>query len=176
MAFCSKCGAQIGDKDKFCPSCGAMIGAACSDSGANKNRQQTEYRSAESAAGQQNEQGFDPADVAQNKAMGILSYLGFLVLIPLLAAKNSKYARFHANQGLILFLTEACIGILAWIIPNIFFGLWYVSGIYHLLNALNIVFKLLDLACLGLSIYGIVNAAQGKKCELPVIGKIKLVK
>lgn len=175
MAFCSKCGAQIGETDRFCPSCGAAAGAAsCADSGA--NGQQTEYRSAESAAGQQNEQGFDPADVAQNKAMGILSYFGLLVLIPLLAAKNSKYARFHANQGLILFLAEVCIGIVSWIVPSIFLGIWYVGGIYYLVKALNIIFKLLDLACLGLSIYGIVNAAQGKKQELPVIGKFRLVK
>ena len=156
MAFCSKCGAQIGETDRFCPSCGAAAGAAsCADSGA--NGQQTEYRSAESAAGQQNEQGFDPADVAQNKAMGILSY-------------------FHANQGLILFLAEVCIGIVSWIVPSIFLGIWYVGGIYYLVKALNIIFKLLDLACLGLSIYGIVNAAQGKKQELPVIGKFRLVK
>lgn len=175
MAFCSKCGAQIGESDRFCPSCGAAAGAAsCADSGA--NGQQAEYRSAEPAAGQQNEQGFDPADVAQNKAMGILSYFGLLVLIPLLAAKNSKYARFHANQGLILFLLEVCIGIVSWIVPSIFLGIWYVGGIYYLVKALNIIFKLLDLACLGLSIYGIVNAAQGKKQELPVIGKFRLVK
>ena len=108
--------------------------------------------------------------------MGILAYLGFLVLIPLLAAKNSKYARFHANQGLIVFLAEVCIGIVSWIIPNIFLGLGYVSGIYYLVKVLNAIFKLLDLGCLALSIFGIVNAAQGKKKELPVIGKFRLIK
>ena len=40
---------------------------------------------------------FDSNDVAQNKVMGILAYIGFLFLVPLLAAKDSKYARFHAN-------------------------------------------------------------------------------
>ncbi len=172
MAFCSKCGAQIGEEAQFCPSCGAAVGAA-SGAGTGANGQQTEYRS---AAGQQNVNGFDPADVAQNKAMGILSYLGILVLIPLFAAKNSKYARFHANQGLILFLLEVCIGIVSWIVPSIFLGIWYVGGIYYLVKALNVIFKLLDLGCLALSIFGIVNAAQGKKQELPVIGKFRLVK
>lgn len=172
MAFCSKCGAQIGEEAQFCSSCGAAVGAA-SGAGTGANGQQTEYRS---AAGQQNVNGFDPADVAQNKAMGILSYLGILVLIPLFAAKNSKYARFHANQGLILFLLEVCIGIVSWIVPSIFLGIWYVGGIYYLVKALNVIFKLLDLGCLALSIFGIVNAAQGKKQELPVIGKFRLVK
>ena len=33
--------------------------------------------------------------------MAILAYFGILVLIPILAAKDSKFARFHANQGLL---------------------------------------------------------------------------
>ena len=41
-------------------------------------------------------------DVESNKAMAVLSYLGILVLVPLLGAKNSPFARFHTNQGLIL--------------------------------------------------------------------------
>ena len=45
---------------------------------------------------------FDKADVEQNKVMAILAYFGILVLIPILAAKDSKFARFHANQGLLL--------------------------------------------------------------------------
>ena len=45
---------------------------------------------------------FHPQDIAQNKAMAILAYLGILVLIPIFAAKNSAFAKFHANQGLIL--------------------------------------------------------------------------
>ena len=44
------------------------------------------------------------ADAEQNKVFGILAYLGILCLIPLLAAKDSRFARYHANQGLVLFL------------------------------------------------------------------------
>ena len=39
------------------------------------------------------------ADVQNNKVMAVLSYIGILVLIPILAAKESPFARFHANQG-----------------------------------------------------------------------------
>ena len=45
---------------------------------------------------------FDNQDIQNNKIMAILSYFGILVLVPILAAKESKFARFHANQGLIL--------------------------------------------------------------------------
>ena len=47
---------------------------------------------------------FDPRDIEQNKLMAILAYLGILVIIPILAAKESKFARFHSNQGLILLI------------------------------------------------------------------------
>src|SRR5580692_8759272 len=46
-----------------------------------------------------------PADVAQNKMVATLAYVGPLVIVPLLAAPNSKFARFHANQALALFLS-----------------------------------------------------------------------
>ena len=42
---------------------------------------------------------FDQKDIEQNKVMALLSYLGILVLVPLLGAKGSKYARFHTSQG-----------------------------------------------------------------------------
>src|SRR3954470_1008619 len=46
----------------------------------------------------------DTSDIEQNKVYAILAYLGPLFLVPLLAAPNSKFARYHANQGLVLFL------------------------------------------------------------------------
>jgi len=105
---------------------------------------------------------FDPTDIAQNKTMGILAYLGILVLIPIFAAKTSKYARYHANQGLILFLIEFVFGI----ILNILLGISAVFAIFGLLN----------FAFLALLIIGIINASSGKAKELPIIGKYILLK
>lgn len=42
---------------------------------------------------------FEQEDINQNKVMAVLAYIGILVLVPLLAAPNSKYARYHVNQG-----------------------------------------------------------------------------
>ena len=47
-----------------------------------------------------------------DKLMGVLAYLGILVLIPLLAAKDSKFAQFHAKQGLTLFIGEVILFVL----------------------------------------------------------------
>ena len=53
---------------------------------------------------------FDKKDIEDNSVMGLLAYIWILWLIPLLAAKNSKFAKFHANQGLILFILEVIGG------------------------------------------------------------------
>ena len=62
---------------------------------------------------------FDPQDIASNKVMGVLAYIGILVLIPIFAAKNSPFARFHANQGLILFIAELCLMVISWLLGGI---------------------------------------------------------
>ena len=99
MPFCSKCGEPVTENDKFCPKCGTPTAPqpqAAPDMPVMPNVQPAP------GAGQQNSGDFaaqvaalnntadttaefDPADIASNKAMAILSYFGLLVLIPLLA-------------------------------------------------------------------------------------------
>ena len=40
-----------------------------------------------------------------------MAYIGFLVLVPLIAVPKSKFARFHANQGLVLLIGEVAYNI-----------------------------------------------------------------
>ncbi len=109
---------------------------------------------------------FDPADIQQNKVMGILAYFSWLVLVPLLAAPNSRFARFHANQGIVLAICEVGVGIVFGILGIIpFIGLLFL-----------ILMSLVQICCLVMAILGIVSAANGQCKELPLIGKIKLLK
>lgn len=101
----------------------------------------------------------DPADVEKNKVMAILAYIIFF--IPLLAAKESKFAMYHANQGLVLFLLAIAVSIVGSIIPLL--G-WFV------------ILPIGSLLVLILAILGIVNAAKGEMKPLPVIGKISIIK
>ncbi|MBR3286090.1 MAG: zinc ribbon domain-containing protein [Bacteroidales bacterium] len=100
----------------------------------------------------------DQADINSNKVMAILAYLGILVLIPLFAAKDSKFARFHTNQGLLLLLVAILCGVISRIPVIGFLGsiLGFISGIF--------------------AIIGIVYAIQGKAKELPLIGKYRILK
>ncbi len=108
----------------------------------------------------------DEDDIANNKAMGILSYLGILVLIPIFSAKESKFARFHANQGLVLLISYVVV----------IFACGILSGIPYLGWMFSIARRLVYLVALIFAILGIVNANSGKAKELPIIGHFKILK
>ena len=99
----------------------------------------------------------DSADASANKVMAILAYFGILVLVPLFAAKDSKFARFHANQGLILLICEVVI-----------FFIGRIPGI-------DLLVWLLNIAIAVFAIIGIINAAKGEAKELPFIGKFRII-
>lgn len=109
---------------------------------------------------------YDPADIQQNKAMGILAYISWLVLIPLFAAKGSKFARFHANQGLVLAIAE----IICWVVLGILGSIPYIGWIFSIADGL------FSAVCVVFAVLGIVNAAKGKAKELPIVGKFKILK
>ena len=50
----------------------------------------------------ENAPGIDPKDIEENKVWGILAYIIFF--LPLITAPKSKFAKYHANQGLLLVL------------------------------------------------------------------------
>lgn len=101
----------------------------------------------------------ESSDVKENKGMAILAYIIFF--IPLLAAKDSKFAMYHANQGLILFLCWVGVSVLGTILP--FIG-------WLLILPLGSLFLIIML------VLGIINAANGQEKPLPLIGKFKLIK
>lgn len=116
---------------------------------------------------------FNTEDVTNNKIMGILAYLGLLVLVPIFAAKDSQYARFHANQGLVLCISAIALFftsmIITFIVGLITFGL--------LALPISII---LYLAVFGFwvafIVMGIMNACSGEPKKLPLIGNITIIK
>ncbi|WP_017185048.1 DUF4870 domain-containing protein [Alkalibacillus haloalkaliphilus] len=98
-------------------------------------------------------------DAHKNKGLGIVAYIIFF--IPLLVAKESKFAIYHANQGLLLLLTAIIINTAGTLIPII--GWLLILPIGNLF-----VFILL--------LIGILNAAKGEMAPLPVIGKYAVIK
>ena len=117
---------------------------------------------------------YAPDDIQNNKGMAILAYLSWLVLIPLFAAKNSPFARYHTNQGLVLFLIGLVWGVVTKI-ATLLLGWIPILGdvIGILLGIASFIVAIFSIVCLVL---GIVNAAQGKAKELPFIGGIRILK
>lgn len=96
----------------------------------------------------------DKKDIEENKAMAALAYIGILVLIPLLAKKDSKFAQFHAKQGLVNFA--------ALIICSIVFAIPFLGWI---VGALGYILFIV------IGIMGIIAALQGQYKALPILSK-----
>ncbi|MDR1723409.1 MAG: hypothetical protein LBR84_05650 [Tannerella sp.] len=106
----------------------------------------------------------DQKDVQDNKVFAILAYLGILFLIPLLAAKDSPFAKFHTNQGIILFIVSIIVWVLVMVLYRVSFGLGALFS------------TVLYIGIAVFAIIGIINAAKGEKKELPIIGKYTILK
>ena len=70
MKKCENCGRNIENEVKFCSTCGSDF---------ESDRKQRRSL-------------FDRADIQNNKLMAAFAYMGILVLIPIFAAKESKFA------------------------------------------------------------------------------------
>lgn len=138
MSFCTKCGASVPEGDNFCPNCGAPTGAT-----------PAYVDESDKTA------GFSEEERTRNKYLGALCYLGpVFVIIALLAERDSKFIRYHANQAIMLWiLAFACA--LVCIVPII--G-WIAGGIG------SIVAFVFD-------IMGLVRAFKGRAVDLPLVGK-----
>lgn len=107
---------------------------------------------------------------SNDKVYGILSYIGILVLVPLLAGKT-QFARFHANQGLVLFIADIILGVMISITTLVLSPLGVIGAILG-----GIVSGVFGLCVFIMIIMGIINAANGEMKPLPIIGGITLIK
>ncbi|MDF2537255.1 MAG: putative rane protein [Herbinix sp.] len=101
---------------------------------------------------------FEPADIEKNKTMAGLGIIIFF--LPLIACPESKFGRFYANQGLLLFILGVGGSIILSLIP--FIG-WFLLPFF-------------SIATLVLAIIGLINGLGGKAKELPLIGRFRLIK
>ena len=113
MAFCGQCGTKFADEAKFCPACGAPTAP---------QPQQTPVTTQPPPAYQASDRSGAPTqdrilDTQDNNKVAALAYIIFF--IPLLAAKESKFARYHANQGLVLLIATIALSIVYSILSSV---------------------------------------------------------
>lgn len=92
--------------------------------------------------------------IDEGKLWAFISYFWILFIIPLLVAKENKFAVYHAKQGLVLFICSIIVMVI-----------WYIPFIGWIIGVLG------SIALLILWIIGILNSLSGKYEPLPVIGK-----
>lgn len=104
---------------------------------------------------------FENEDIEKNKTMAGLAYLVFF--LPLITCPDSKFAKYHSNQALILLI----FGIASSIIAFILIFVPIVGGLIGWL--MRIVF-------LVYWVLGLVDAFGGKAKQFPFIGEITIIK
>ena len=158
MITCTNCGNQLPDGAAFCNNCGTPI-AQAAPQGAPQGvpGQQPVYPAQPPVMAYDpwdHTLEFDRQDISDNKVFAMLPYLfsWIGVIVVMLAAQNSPYARFHARQYLKIAATEGIL-VLLMIIPIL--G-WIVAGIGFL-----ILFVL--------ELIGFFGVCGGKAKEIPII-------
>lgn len=91
----------------------------------------------------------------RSKMLGVLSYLNFLVLIPLFAGGRDEFVKKHMKQGLFLLL---CLVLLPFVLIIPLLG-WVIGGVWAAM-------------LLILWVVGIISAATGREKSLPLVGKL----
>ncbi|MFA4854843.1 MAG: hypothetical protein WC616_05820 [Candidatus Omnitrophota bacterium] len=97
----------------------------------------------------------DEQEIREGKFFAVISYVSFLCIITLALKKTNKFALYHARQGLVLFVMEVVAFILS-IIPL----LGWLIGVFGYALFLLV------------SIWGIMQAALGLYCRIPVVTEI----
>ena len=119
---------------------------------------------------------YENDELKKYKTSAILSYVPFVSLFYIIRGdyKKSNYLKFHVNHGLnitILFLATV-------IIEAIVSALFSINSL--VINStptiISIIFYVMYFICFLLTLFGIMNTSNDLSKELPVIGKIRLLK
>lgn len=124
-------------------------------------------------------------EIREGKGLAVVSYL--IAPISYFAGdKKNKFIRFHAIQGMNIFITALICMAVVWIVDGIIGAITIGSlitsnyggalGSFGIFSFVNLIFGLVGLAIVIIDILGIVYAAQGLTKEVPIFNKFKIIK
>ena len=112
---------------------------------------------------------FSEEDIDSSAFFAPLAYICILFFVPILIKPKSAFARYHANQGLVLLLTALVSYFVIFVVGLLLnmVGLWVFT--IALFTVCNCFFVL----CI---IVGAYNAMSGYAKEIPLVGRIRIIK
>ncbi|MDO5033686.1 MAG: zinc ribbon domain-containing protein [Eubacteriales bacterium] len=166
--YCRYCGEEMADDAKKCPSCGKETLEAKAEAKldeaeqvlAKAKKEGRKFFRAEDQSGH-----FTNKDKEKNRGVAVLAYIPLLFLVPMLTAQDSPYARYHANQGLVLFICTFAVWMLSRILS--FLGMVPLVG-----TTLGVIFFILELLLFAAYLLGIITTSQGKAVKIPLLGEV----
>lgn len=99
----------------------------------------------------------------KNKLLAAIAYVWVLCIVTIICGKEDPFARYHANQGLVLLIAN---------IASVIVG--FILGLIPFIGP--IVSWIISIALFVFMILGIINAVKGEMKPLPFIGGIEIIK
>ena len=162
MPFCNQCGSSVGDADQFCSGCGGRQDRPAAGASAAPG-----VGGSTAAGGPATAQAQDWLNNLNPRTASLLCYIplvGWIGSIIVLATERFRQeyeARFHAFQGLYLFVAYL-------IVDNV------IGPIFNFGDGLfgNQIERILKLVIFGTWIFMLVRTSQGILFKLPVFGEL----
>ena len=119
---------------------------------------------------------FSEEEVKKYKKNAMMCYLPFVSLYFILTNKIKKsiYLLFHANQGLIITIMWAVAFFISRAMNSIFNSRSMIAD--NSTSFVSFISYLLYCICFFTSLFGIINTVNDNSKEIPLVGKIKLLK
>ena len=117
---------------------------------------------------------FTDSDIESNKNIAALSYIGVLLLIPLIKSGSSKFCKAHTRQGIAVFIYSLIISLvtLTAVIGLRILLLWQLGLSYLIYNIAATAIGILMLILLLVPVFsGAVAAFSGTYKSVPIVGK-----
>jgi uncharacterized membrane protein len=142
MAYCVQCGNQVSGEDVYCARCGSRQPAAAGSSIASDRLS-----------------GMSPRTASILCYIPVVGWIGSLIVLASERFRDDRQVRFHAFQGLYLFV--------AWLLVD-----QVIAPMTRMMPGPFQLHGLLRAVILGTWIFMIVKASQGRTYSLPIVGEL----
>jgi uncharacterized membrane protein len=145
MPFCSHCGSQVDDAHQFCAKCGSRQPGAAPPP---------------PPAASDPIAGITPRTAAILCYIPWIGWIGSVIVLASAKFRNNRAVRFHAFQGLYLFVAMLLVE-------------WVLTPMFRIIHEPFLrVDKMLQALILVVCVFMIIKASQEERYSLPIIGEL----